>query len=70
MSDIQDRLASINKRASEAQTQRDMQFVALVVSIWLVALGGLLVFFAAAHAEPYFKAQQLDCQEACVSWRK
>jgi len=62
MSEIQIRLADINRRAAEAQAQRDRQFYTIVGFHLLVIVGALFLFVsiptgrAASHQQ--FLAEQ------------
>lgn len=61
-SDIQTRLADINRRAAEAQAQRDRQFFTIIGIHMLVIVGALFLFVsipmgrAASHQQ--FLAEQ------------
>ncbi|MBX5190165.1 hypothetical protein HJB86_14740 [Rhizobium sp. NZLR3b] len=73
MSDISTRIANLKRREVEGLTERARLVGALNKAITLIltiAAVGLLTIASIATTEHKLKADALDCQEACVSWRK
>lgn len=73
LSDIQARLADINRRAAPVLEENSRHHAALGRAITLVltmAAFGVLTFIAIAPTEQSLRAKALDCQEACVTWQK
>ncbi len=73
MTDIQARLADINKRAAPVLEEHARLTGAANKAITLVltvAAFGVLTFIAIAPTEQSLKASAIDCQEACVTWQK
>ncbi|TAV48407.1 hypothetical protein ELI30_08880 [Rhizobium leguminosarum] len=73
MSDIQARLADINRRAAPVLEENSRLHAAAGKAITLVltvAAFGVLTFIAIAPTEQSLKAKAVDCQEACVTWQK
>lgn len=69
MTDIQERVAEINKRVApiiEENVRLTEAVNKAIVVVWM----GAAVFFGFMLSEAQFKAKSLDCQEACVSWQK
>ncbi|MBX5238671.1 hypothetical protein [Rhizobium sp. NLR22b] len=63
MTDIQDRLAEINRRAGVAQAARDRQFFALVGYHLLVIVASLFLFVSIPSCNEGIRQQQLANQE-------
>ncbi|TBY54560.1 hypothetical protein E0H59_13840 [Rhizobium leguminosarum bv. viciae] len=73
LSDIQIRLADINRRAAPVLEENSRYRAALGKAITLVltvAAFGVLTVIAIAPTEQSLKAKAVDCQEACISWQK
>ncbi|MGR9386407.1 hypothetical protein [Rhizobium leguminosarum] len=72
-SDIQARLADINRRAAPVLEEHTRLIGAANKAITLIltvaAFSGL-TFIAIAPTEQSLKAKAVDCQEACVTWQK
>ncbi|TBE67464.1 hypothetical protein [Rhizobium ruizarguesonis] len=64
MTEIQIRLADINRRASDAQAQRDRQFWTLIGFHMLVIVGALMLFVSIPRAQSAFHQQYLAQQES------
>ena len=63
MSDIQTRLADINRRAAVAQAKRDRQFFTIIGLHLLVVVGALFLFVSIPRAQQAFHQQALENQE-------
>lgn len=63
MTDIQARLADINRRTAAAQATRDRQFYALVGYHLLVIVGALFVFVSIPSCDEGLRLQYLANQE-------
>jgi hypothetical protein len=63
MSEIQTRLADINRRAAATQAQRDRQFWTLIGLHMLVIVGALMLFVSIPSAQSAFHQQDLIAQE-------
>ncbi|ULJ73635.1 hypothetical protein [Rhizobium gallicum] len=50
MSDIQTRLADINRRSAESRAARDRQFWSIVAYVWLVAIGIVFAVYSLPQA--------------------
>jgi heme/copper-type cytochrome/quinol oxidase subunit 3 len=64
MSDIQTRLADINRRAAEAQAKRDRQFWTIIGFHLLVIVGALFLFVSIPRAQTVLHEQFLAQQES------
>jgi heme/copper-type cytochrome/quinol oxidase subunit 3 len=63
MSDIQIRLADINRRAADAQAKRDRQFFTIIGFHLLVIVGALFLFVSIPLAQQESHKQILETQE-------
>jgi hypothetical protein len=64
MTDIQVKLADINRRAAEAQAARDRQFWTLIGLHMLVIVGALMLFVSIPRAQAVLHQQYLAQQES------
>ncbi|MBB3521097.1 hypothetical protein [Rhizobium sp. BK456] len=64
MSEIQVKLAAINRRAAEAQAARDRQFWLLIGLHMLVIVGALMLFVSIPRAQAVLHQQDLIAQES------
>ncbi|WP_027685096.1 hypothetical protein [Rhizobium leguminosarum] len=64
MSDIQARLADINRRSAEAQAARDRQFWSIVAYVWIVAIAVIIAFYSIPRAQAVLHQQYLAQQES------
>jgi len=64
MSDIQARLADINRRAAAAQAARDRQFLSIIAYIWIVAIGAVIAVWSLPQADYVIHQQILAEQES------
>jgi heme/copper-type cytochrome/quinol oxidase subunit 3 len=69
MSDIQIRLADINRRAADAQAKRDRQFFTIIGFHLLVIVGALFLFVSIPLAQQASHKQILENQEQ-IAWQK
>ncbi|OCJ12507.1 hypothetical protein A6U86_05650 [Rhizobium sp. AC27/96] len=63
MTDIQARVADINRRAKAAQAARDRQFWSIIAYIWIVAIGAVIAAYSLPRADFVFHQQILAEQE-------
>ena len=63
MTDIQTRLADINRRAADAQAKRDRQFWSIVGFHLLVIVGAVFLFVSIPKAKAAYHQQALENQE-------
>lgn len=63
MSEIQARLADINRRSAEAQAARDRQFWSIVAYVWIIAIAVIIAFYSIPRAVEASHQQFLANQE-------
>jgi len=69
MTDIQARLADINRRAAAAQAARDRQFLSIIAYIWIVAIGTVIAIWSLPQAD-YAIHQQILAEQESVAWTR